>query len=298
MKVFAILAAAGVGALGWVFFDVNSSRIAWATMVGIITLLLLFVRQGQSRVPLLRLTIALTVILTAFTSTVLGDDRPQLGLDLQGGVSIVLFPVEGSDLSLLDTAVDTIASRVAGLGASEPEVSRQGDTIVVDIPGLKDPQRAIEIVGRSGAGSPDDDGRPDDRRRHDDDREHGHDRRFDDDRGGHDERPDRRRRGGRADARHRAGRRESSAPDDHDRIVLVEHRPDDHDSRADNQSGAGAEAQLRRFLGIDHRDAPTGSLDPHRLVDSLERRGADSNRRRDAGYQRARRDGSRLGGGR
>ena len=149
MKVFAILVAAGVGALGWVFFDVNSSRIAWATMVGIITLLLLFVRQGQTREPLLRLSIALTVILTAFTSTVLGDDRPQLGLDLQGGVSIVLFPVDGSDLSLLDTAVDTISSRVAGLGASEPEVSRQGDTIVVDIPGLKDPQRAIEIVGRT-----------------------------------------------------------------------------------------------------------------------------------------------------
>ncbi len=149
MKVLGILAGAGVGALGWVFFDATTSRVAWAAMVGIIVLLVLFSKRGQSRVPFLRLTITLTVIITAFTSTLLGDDRPQLGLDLQGGVSIVLFPVEGSDLSLLDTAVDTIASRVAGLGASEPEVSRQGDTIVVDIPGLKDPQRAIEIVGRT-----------------------------------------------------------------------------------------------------------------------------------------------------
>ena len=46
------------------------------------------------------------LILGAFVATVLGDSRPVLGLDLQGGISIVLVPVKGSDLSTLNTAVD------------------------------------------------------------------------------------------------------------------------------------------------------------------------------------------------
>ena len=72
------------------------------------------------------------------SSTLAVDNRPVLGLDLQGGISIVLFPVEGTDLAALDTAVDVIRNRVDGLGIAEPEVQRQGNTIVVDLPGVKD----------------------------------------------------------------------------------------------------------------------------------------------------------------
>ena len=60
-----------------------------------------------------------------------------LGLDLQGGTSIVLAPVKGSDLSTLDTAVPIIRNRVDGLGIAEPDVSRQGNNIVIDLPGVK-----------------------------------------------------------------------------------------------------------------------------------------------------------------
>jgi preprotein translocase subunit SecD len=91
----------------------------------------------------------LVVVLATFVATVLGDDRPVLGLDLQGGVSIVLFPVEGSDLSTLATAADIIRSRVDALGVAEPEVSVQGDTIVVDLPGVKDRARAEELIGQT-----------------------------------------------------------------------------------------------------------------------------------------------------
>ena len=72
-----------------------------------------------------------------------------LGLDLRGGISIVLFPVKGSDLSTLDTAAEIIRSRVDGLGIAEPEVSRQGDTLVVDLPGVKDRARAERLVGET-----------------------------------------------------------------------------------------------------------------------------------------------------
>lgn len=89
------------------------------------------------------------VIVGSFIATVLGDSRPVLGLDLQGGTSIVLAPVKGSDLSTLDTAVTIIRNRVDGLGIAEPDVSRQGDNIVIDLPGVKNAAQADALVGKT-----------------------------------------------------------------------------------------------------------------------------------------------------
>ena len=95
--------------------------------------------------------VLLTVFLITawFLATLVGDSRPRLGLDLQGGISVVLFPVEGSDTSTLDTAVDVIRNRVDALGVVEPEVSRQGNTIVVDLPGAKNREQALKIIGQT-----------------------------------------------------------------------------------------------------------------------------------------------------
>lgn len=95
------------------------------------------------------LAVTVTLVVGAFVATLFSDDRPELGLDLQGGISVVLFPVEGSDLSGLDAAVDIISNRVDALGVVEPEVNRQGDTIVIDLPGAKDRDEALEVVGRT-----------------------------------------------------------------------------------------------------------------------------------------------------
>src|SRR5215207_965542 len=95
------------------------------------------------------LTVTLVVIIGWFTATLLSDNRPVLGLDLQGGTSIVLSPVEGSDLSALDGAVAIIRNRVDGLGVAEPDVSRQGNNIVVDLPGAKNAQQAQALVGKT-----------------------------------------------------------------------------------------------------------------------------------------------------
>ena len=88
-------------------------------------------------------------MLGTFIATVLGGNSPKLGLDLQGGISVVLFPVEGSDLSTLDAAVDVIRNRVDGLGIVEPEVARQGDTITIDLPGADDRDDALALVGQT-----------------------------------------------------------------------------------------------------------------------------------------------------
>src|SRR3954471_5976493 len=96
---------------------------------------------------MIMLTLTVVVIVGWFTATILGDNRPALGLDLQGGLSVVLFPVKGSDTSTLDAAVQIIRNRVDGLGIAEPDVTRQGNSIAVDLPGVKDRNKALETVG-------------------------------------------------------------------------------------------------------------------------------------------------------
>jgi preprotein translocase subunit SecD len=95
------------------------------------------------------LVVTVVFILGAFLATLVGSSRPVLGLDLQGGTSIVLAPVKGSDLSTLDTAVSIIRNRVDGLGIAEPDVSRQGNNIVVDLPGVKNASEADALVGKT-----------------------------------------------------------------------------------------------------------------------------------------------------
>jgi preprotein translocase subunit SecD len=101
------------------------------------------------RRQLTMLIVTVVVIVGTFVATMVSDNRPVLGLDLQGGISIVLFPVQGTDLASLNTAVNVIRNRVDGLGIAEPDVQRQGNTIVVNLPGVKDRTKAEGLVGET-----------------------------------------------------------------------------------------------------------------------------------------------------
>jgi len=86
--------------------------------------------------------------------TIAAGNEPLLGLDLQGGASVVLEPEpnpDGSAVSddVLDQAIDVIRNRVDGLGVREPEITRQGQTVLVQIPGVDDQARALELVGQT-----------------------------------------------------------------------------------------------------------------------------------------------------
>lgn len=78
--------------------------------------------------------------------------EPKLGLDLQGGFSVVLAAPEGTDPEVLDQAVETMRRRIENLGAvQEPEISVQGDRrILVQLPGVEDRERALAAVGTTG----------------------------------------------------------------------------------------------------------------------------------------------------
>ncbi len=84
-----------------------------------------------------------------FIATLASGNQPLLGLDLQGGVSVVYQPVGEADEEALDEATDIIRNRVDALGVAEPEISRQGNTIVVDLPGVEQQERALELVGQT-----------------------------------------------------------------------------------------------------------------------------------------------------
>ena len=80
--------------------------------------------------------------------------KPKLGLDLQGGLEIVLEaqPPPGRDLTGadMDRSVSIIRERIDKLGVSEPEVRKQGaNQIAIQLPGVSDPERAAEIIGKT-----------------------------------------------------------------------------------------------------------------------------------------------------
>lgn len=77
-----------------------------------------------------------------------------LGLDLQGGVSVLLEakPKAGEKVTdeKMNGAVEVIRGRVDQLGVAEPLITRQGKTrILVELPGIDDSQRALELIGKT-----------------------------------------------------------------------------------------------------------------------------------------------------
>ena len=56
-------------------------------------------------------------------------------------------PTEDASDDALAQTIEIIRSRVDALGVAEPEITRQGDSVVVQLPGVKNQQRALELVG-------------------------------------------------------------------------------------------------------------------------------------------------------
>lgn len=84
------------------------------------------------------------------------EKRIRKGLDLQGGVHIVLEiekekNVDEKSLSdLTERALEIIRNRIDALGVTEPVIQKEGtDRIIVDLPGVQNPEKAIEIIGKT-----------------------------------------------------------------------------------------------------------------------------------------------------
>ncbi|MET1012209.1 MAG: protein translocase subunit SecD [Actinomycetota bacterium] len=67
-----------------------------------------------------------------------GSLRPTLGLDLQGGASVILTAPEGTPQDVMEQALENIRNRVDAFGVGEPDIALSGNTIEVQIPGSAD----------------------------------------------------------------------------------------------------------------------------------------------------------------
>ncbi|MGI8406888.1 MAG: protein translocase subunit SecD, partial [Actinomycetota bacterium] len=74
---------------------------------------------------------------------------PQLGLDLEGGVSVILTATnpEGVRPDVLERTVDIIRDRINSIGVAESEVTASGENILIQIPGVEDEKAALDVIG-------------------------------------------------------------------------------------------------------------------------------------------------------
>jgi SecD/SecF fusion protein len=83
------------------------------------------------------------------------NKRINLGLDLKGGMHLLLkvdtTHLEGkAKEDAADRALEVIRNRIDQFGVREPSIQRQGlDEIVVQLPGVTDRERAIDIIGKT-----------------------------------------------------------------------------------------------------------------------------------------------------
>src|ERR1041385_7940482 len=80
--------------------------------------------------------------------------KPTLGLDLQGGLEVVLkaVPPKGHKLTAedLDRSITIMRNRIDKLGVSEPEIRKQGSNqIVIQLAGVHNAAEAAKLIGKT-----------------------------------------------------------------------------------------------------------------------------------------------------
>ena len=83
--------------------------------------------------------------------------RPVLGLDLTGGISVILSGPPGTNRDVMESALDSIRNRVDALGVAEPDITLLGGNLIqVQLPGLGGQGKVVKRGKRFCALSPDD----------------------------------------------------------------------------------------------------------------------------------------------
>src|SRR5215207_3668371 len=105
----------------------------------------------MKRNHLLSLAFIVLLAVGGLAAVLATGSSPLLGLDLQGGASVVLAPAEGAKASTetLNQAITIIRQRIDGVGVAEPDITRQGSNIVIQLPGVKDTDRVLALVGQT-----------------------------------------------------------------------------------------------------------------------------------------------------
>ena len=111
-------------------------------------------RTGKTR---LKLLLGVVAIVGLFGYTLFGDkpiyDRINRGLDLQGGIHVVLEAQDTPDVQVdeggMMQSVDIIRERIDKLGVAEPLIQREGARrIIVELPGVTEVEQALDVIGQ------------------------------------------------------------------------------------------------------------------------------------------------------
>ena len=102
------------------------------------------------------LTLLAMLVLLGLTAVVAVVRSPVLGLDLKGGLEVILKAVPNDPKNppttdQINQAISIIRSRVDKLGVSEPEIRKEaGNEVSIALAGIKDPKAAASIIGSTG----------------------------------------------------------------------------------------------------------------------------------------------------
>lgn len=108
--------------------------------------------------PWLGILVMLALGWGGLAALILNGVTPKLGLDLQGGISVVLTAPDGTETDSLEVAADIIRRRIEEIGGvQEPDIVPSGGNaltppnILIQLPGVTDERRALEAVGATGS---------------------------------------------------------------------------------------------------------------------------------------------------
>jgi len=102
------------------------------------------------------LTLLAMLVLLGLTAVIAVVRSPVLGLDLKGGLEVILKAVPNDPKNpptsdQINQAISIIRSRVDKLGVSEPEIRKEaGNEVSIALAGIKDPKAAASIIGSTG----------------------------------------------------------------------------------------------------------------------------------------------------
>ncbi len=95
-----------------------------------------------------------TVVSIGAAVYVVLNNPVNLGLDLQGGTQIVLEAQDTADVTVdsevTNRTLEVLRRRIDAFGVAEPTIQASGDRrIIIELPGLDDPDQALDVIGRT-----------------------------------------------------------------------------------------------------------------------------------------------------
>ncbi len=84
---------------------------------------------------------------------IISENYPDLSISVQDKNIVASLPENAFkkvEATSIEQAIEVIRNRIDQLGVAEPTIHKQGDSeIVVQLPGVKDPKKALEIIGKT-----------------------------------------------------------------------------------------------------------------------------------------------------